>query len=118
METWGAGPAAPEQPLGWSTSGQGLGLAAPTSVPHGGGAWLWVESGGQPAAPFALAAPIIRIGRSDHAAGYAPDLDLNSDPYISRRHLEIRRGEDVFEIVDCGSANGTAVNGEWLTPGT
>ena len=40
----------------------------------------------------------------------AVDLVLDK-PQISRRHLEVRRVGDAFEVTDLGSANGTFLNG-------
>jgi hypothetical protein len=34
-----------------------------------------------------------------------------SDPNVSRRHLELRRGEEGWSVVDLGSTNGMKVNG-------
>jgi hypothetical protein len=45
------------------------------------------------------------IGRSRDA-----DIVLQ-DPNISRRHAELRRGDDAWQIVDLGSTNGIKVNG-------
>jgi adenylate cyclase len=33
------------------------------------------------------------------------------DPSVSRRHAELRPGDDGWTVVDCGSTNGVAVNG-------
>ncbi len=47
----------------------------------------------------------LRIGR-------APENDIVlADPNISRRHAELRRGDDGWQIVDLGSTNGIKVNG-------
>ena len=44
--------------------------------------------------------------------GRHPDSDVFLDDVtVSRRHAEIRRGSDGFEILDAGSLNGTYVNG-------
>jgi hypothetical protein len=45
-----------------------------------------------------------------------------SDPQVSRRHAELRRGEKGYLVVDLGSTNGTMVNGtlvkeRWLSDG-
>jgi len=34
-----------------------------------------------------------------------------SDPNVSRRHAELRRGENGWHVVDLGSTNGVKVNG-------
>jgi predicted component of type VI protein secretion system len=45
------------------------------------------------------------VGRSREA-----DIVI-SDPNISRRHAELRRGDEGWQIVDLGSTNGIKVNG-------
>jgi pSer/pThr/pTyr-binding forkhead associated (FHA) protein len=45
------------------------------------------------------------IGRSREA-----DIVLQ-DPNVSRRHAELRRGDEGWQIVDLGSTNGIKVNG-------
>jgi hypothetical protein len=47
----------------------------------------------------------IVVGRSREA-----DIVI-SDPNISRRHAELRRGDEGWQIVDLGSTNGIKVNG-------
>jgi signal transduction histidine kinase len=39
------------------------------------------------------------------------------DNEVSRRHAEVRRGDDGFKVVDLGSANGTLVNGKTVAEG-
>jgi hypothetical protein len=60
--------------------------------------------------------PLIRIGRADPVSGHYPEIDLSPDDTVSRRHAEIRRVEAGYELVDCGSTNGTLVNGKELQP--
>jgi hypothetical protein len=47
----------------------------------------------------------VLIGRSREC-----DIAL-SDPNVSRRHAELRRGEEAWSVVDLGSTNGVKVNG-------
>lgn len=62
----------------------------------------------------------ILLGRADAQAGPGPDLDMGpfggADQGVSRRHAEIRRGEDTLTLVDLGSTNGTHLNGQRLIP--
>lgn len=51
------------------------------------------------------------IGRPTSTSN--PDIKIN-DPNISRSHVEIRREEDSYYISDCGSTNGSRVNGRML----
>src|SRR5687768_12216458 len=37
-----------------------------------------------------------------------------SDPFASRFHIEVRRDDSDFTVVDLGSANGTLLNGKRL----
>ena len=50
---------------------------------------------------------------ADAVIGRHPTCDiLLSDITVSRRHAELRRLGDLYEIVDLGSLNGTYVNGD------
>lgn len=61
------------------------------------------------------------LGRLDPATGISPDLDLT--PYggqelgVSRMHAGILRDGDTLTLFDKGSANGTFLNGQQVTPG-
>jgi pSer/pThr/pTyr-binding forkhead associated (FHA) protein len=47
--------------------------------------------------------------------GRSKDCDIRiSDPNVSRRHAEIRQDGSTYWIVDLGSTNGIAVNGQAL----
>ena len=53
------------------------------------------------------------LDRDITGAGRHPESDIFLDDItVSRRHAEIKRTEDGFEIVDVGSLNGTYVNRE------
>lgn len=60
------------------------------------------------------------LGRLDATSSQPPDLDLS--PYgalekgVSRIHAAIDRSEDTLTLIDMGSANGTHLNGQRLTP--
>jgi len=54
------------------------------------------------------ASQLLRIGRQDSLEVVLPDTS------VSRRHAEIKRSEDGWVVVDCGSVNGTMVNGQRL----
>lgn len=62
----------------------------------------------------------IMLGRADAQSGWMPDLDMTpfgaAELGVSRRHAAIRRGENTLMLVDLGSANGTYLNGQQLTP--
>ncbi len=62
----------------------------------------------------------LMLGRADVRSEWMPDLDMSSfggaELGVSRRHAAIRRGENTLMLVDLGSANGTHLNGQRLTP--
>lgn len=63
-----------------------------------------------------LDAESVTVGRRSASRGIEPDIDLGGqydDPGVSRRHLRFERTIDgAYAVVDCGSANGTTVNGD------
>jgi hypothetical protein len=65
-------------------------------------------------------AEAVQLGRLDAAHGIFPDVDLTPDGGleggVSRRHCKIHREEGEYFVEDLGSANGTFLNGERLTP--
>ena len=67
---------------------------------------------------LSAAYPIIKdqtvIGRPDSAVESYPDLEIDLDDAVSRRHAEIRRHDDGYFVVDTMSTNGTRLNGEML----
>jgi pSer/pThr/pTyr-binding forkhead associated (FHA) protein len=60
------------------------------------------------------------LGRLDTAHGIFPDLDLTADNGlemgVSRRHAKVIQRGGAFFVEDVGSANGTFLNGQRLTP--
>jgi CheY-like chemotaxis protein len=60
------------------------------------------------------------IGRQDPGGQFSPEIDLI--PYgavqhgVSRRHAEVRAGQDYLVIIDRNSTNGTRINGALLQP--
>jgi len=62
----------------------------------------------------------VHVGRLDAAQDIFPDIDLTSDGGlkggVSRRHCRIYEEDGDFYVEDLGSANGTFLNGERLTP--
>lgn len=61
------------------------------------------------------------LGRQDPTSGINPDVDLN--PYgaqqkgVSRQHAALGTQDNRVHIRDLNSANGTFINGKYLTPG-
>ena len=62
----------------------------------------------------------VHVGRLDAAHGIFPDLDLTADGGleggVSRRHCKIHQRGATYLVEDVGSANGTFLNGQRLTP--
>lgn len=67
---------------------------------------LIVRSGAQAGARFPLDSPVTRLGRHPRS-----DISLD-DITVSRRHAEVRRTGDGYEVSDAGSLNGTYINQE------
>lgn len=71
---------------------------------------------GRLSAPFALTKDVTTIGRPDSALSHYPDVEIEMDDAVSRRHCEIVKREVGYYLVDTGSTNGTRLNGETLLP--
>src|SRR5690349_20037661 len=67
---------------------------------------LFVIQGADQGKRFDLIATPMALGRAGSNPIRLPDNE------VSRRHAEVRPGEDAYLIVDLGSANGTYVNGK------
>jgi hypothetical protein len=69
---------------------------------------------GRLSAAFAVTKDVTTIGRPDSALHYYPDVEIEMDDAVSRRHAEVvKRGDDYY-VVDTGSTNGTLLNGQFL----
>lgn len=73
---------------------------------EGGRAVMIVKRGPNAGSKFFLDADATQIGRHPESAIFLDDIT------VSRRHAEIRRGDDGFSLLDVGSLNGTYVNRE------
>jgi DNA segregation ATPase FtsK/SpoIIIE, S-DNA-T family len=59
------------------------------------------------------------LGAGEYVLGRDPQGDVViADPSLSRHHLDVMVDETQLRLADAGSANGTALNGEALTPGS
>lgn len=62
----------------------------------------------------------VHLGRLDAAQDIFPDIDLTPDGGlkggVSRRHCRIYEEDGDYHVEDLGSANGTFLNGQRLTP--
>ena len=70
---------------------------------------------------FRLAGNEVRIGRHSSSSGIDPEIDLSvppADPGVSRLHAVLLKAPDgTWSVIDPGSANGTAVNGNEIPQG-
>ncbi|GIW84088.1 MAG: hypothetical protein KatS3mg106_601 [Gemmataceae bacterium] len=106
-------------------------LSAPITAPPGVSAPLTPSVGSTPLATksytlillskdgreltrFALREGVNQVGVKSVGEGIFPDVDLSSvdnDQVVSRRHAILRVSRDHVTIADCGSTNGTYVDG-------
>ncbi|BDI32276.1 hypothetical protein CCAX7_43270 [Capsulimonas corticalis] len=63
-------------------------------------------------ATFPLDKEITTIGRPDSDTQNYPDIEIDLDDGVSRKHAEVRQRGNEFFLVDVGSTNGTILNGE------
>jgi pSer/pThr/pTyr-binding forkhead associated (FHA) protein len=85
-------------------SGPGDDVVVPIGDLERGVPTLIVRAGSQAGDRFALDGELTRLGRH-------PESEISLDDItVSRRHAEIHRVENGFEVVDAGSLNGTYVN--------
>jgi hypothetical protein len=68
------------------------------------------------AAKFPLTQDVAVIGRPDSLLQSYPDVEIELDDAVSRRHAEIRHQGDGYVLVDLRSTNGTLLNGERIVP--
>ena len=67
---------------------------------------LFVIQGADQGKRFEFASPLVTLGRDDSNTVKVPDLE------VSRRHAELRRDRETYQLIDLRSANGTYVNGQ------
>jgi len=70
---------------------------------------------GSLSATYPLTKPVTTIGRPDRDTATYPDIEVELDDGVSRRHAEVRQEDGLAYLVDMGSTNGTILNGEMLT---
>ena len=69
---------------------------------------------GRLSAAFDITRDVMVIGRPDSATDFYPDVEIDLDDAVSRRHAEVRKHGDNYFLADTGSTNGTLLNGEKL----
>jgi pSer/pThr/pTyr-binding forkhead associated (FHA) protein len=73
---------------------------------------LVVTRGPNSGSRYALDEPLVTAGRHPDSIIFLDDIT------VSRRHAEVRRGEDGYEVADVGSLNGTYLNRERVESAT
>lgn len=63
---------------------------------------------------YKLTKDVTTIGRPDSITKNYPDVEIELDDGVSRKHAEIRRKAGEFYVVDVGSTNGTLLNGDLM----
>jgi hypothetical protein len=71
---------------------------------------------GRMSANYFLTKDVTTVGRPDGVVQNYPDIEIDLDDGVSRRHAEIRFDGEGYTITDVGSTNGTLLNGAPLTP--
>ena len=69
---------------------------------------------GRLSAAFDLTKEVTVIGRPDSEMHYYPDVEIDLDDAVSRRHAEVIKRDETYFLTDTGSTNGTLLNGEKL----
>jgi pSer/pThr/pTyr-binding forkhead associated (FHA) protein len=79
----------------------------------------------QPVGLLAVSPPFVKMRKardvpasSARTGGNEYDVVRDLERMISRFHCEIHKRDGKFFLIDCGSANGTRVDGERAKPGT
>jgi len=67
-------------------------------------------------ATYPIKKDVVAIGRPDSETQNYPDVEIEMDEGVSRKHAEIRRRGNDFFVADVGSTNGSLLNGERLIP--
>jgi hypothetical protein len=67
-------------------------------------------------ATYAIKKDLVAIGRPDSETQNYPDVEIEMDEGVSRKHAEIRHKNGSYYVVDLGSTNGSLHNGERLIP--
>jgi pSer/pThr/pTyr-binding forkhead associated (FHA) protein len=81
--------------------------------------FLILDNGRKQIVPLSRTEPIL-VGRADPDAGHWPQLDLSDDggleKGVSRQHAILQAADGSAQLIDCGSANGTWIEGIRLEP--
>jgi DNA-binding SARP family transcriptional activator len=88
-----------------------IGGPVPTGTRSDAPVLLWLDRLGTQRRRSLLEPGLVSIGRDAHA-----DIELIGDESASRRHAQILIGDGRAEVSDCGSTNGTWLNGQRIPP--
>ena len=91
-----------------------VGQHPPQSAVHKHYALVLLDREGRESTRYPLREGANQVGAKSVGEGIAPDIDLRADDedqVISRRHAILRVAGDQVTIADCGSTNGTRVDG-------
>ena len=64
------------------------------------------------AARYTITKAVTTLGRPDSETGNYPDVEIDLDEGVSRKHAEIRLRGGRYCLIDLGSTNGTLLNGQ------
>ena len=64
------------------------------------------------AARYTITKAVTTLGRPDSDTGNYPDVEIEMDEGVSRKHAEIRLRDSRYYLIDLGSTNGTLLNGQ------
>jgi pSer/pThr/pTyr-binding forkhead associated (FHA) protein len=81
-------------------------------------ALVLLNKGGREVSRFPLRGGVNQVGAKSAGEGIVPEVDLSADDkqqVISRRHAILRVAPDRVTLADCGSTNGTRVDGTRIT---
>ena len=92
-------------------------MDTPAAVPTANLPHRLVMRIGKLSASFEVVKDVTVIGRPDSDLHFYPDMEVEMDDAVSRRHAEVlKKGDGQCYLLDSGSTNGTRLNGEMLPP--
>jgi pSer/pThr/pTyr-binding forkhead associated (FHA) protein len=71
---------------------------------------------GRLSAEYGIGEKALSLGRTDPKVGVPPDVPIDWDDAVSRKHAQVIRSDMQTFVEDLGSTNGTRLNGVVLQP--